>query len=156
MRIAYWFTRRGAYGRAEQAAAKLDAVDQRLGDLAELKAATAVACEYCIDLGSQIARHRSNITDEQLLALPDYRESGLFSELEKRVMDYAVAITRTPAVVPDELFDALRQHFDERQLVELAFRIALKNLRARFNLALGVGAAGFSQGAVCAAPLATR
>jgi AhpD family alkylhydroperoxidase len=141
-----------AYGRLEQATTKLHRVDKRLSDLAELKAATMTHCPYCIDLGSQIARHRSGLTDEQLLALPRYRESRLFADLEKLVLDYAVAVSRTPVDVPDTLFARLREHFDDPQLVELTHVIALENYRGRFNHALGVGAAGFSEGAVCALP----
>ncbi|HKH77955.1 MAG TPA: carboxymuconolactone decarboxylase family protein [Rubrobacteraceae bacterium] len=140
-----------AYGRLEQATAKLDRLDDRYKALAELKAATLTHCEYCIDLGSQIAR-RWGLSDEQLLALPRYRESPLFDEVEKLVLDYAVGMSRTPVEVPDDLFAALREHFDEAQLVELTHLIALENLRGRFNLALGVGAAGFSEGMVCAVP----
>ncbi len=55
--------------------------------------------------------------------------------------------------VPDDLFAALREHFDEAQLVELTSAIALENMRGRFNLALGVGVAGFSEGMVCAVPV---
>jgi AhpD family alkylhydroperoxidase len=144
----------GAYGKFEQATAKLHRVDKRLSDLAELKAATLTSCEYCIDLGSQVARRRSGLTDEQLLALPGYQDSELFTELEKLVLDYAVGMSRTPVEVPDELFARLRRHFDEAQLVELTHVIALENHRGRFNLALGIGAAGFSEGSVCAVPAA--
>lgn len=140
-----------AYGGLEQATARLNRVDKRLKYLAELKAATLTSCEYCIDLGSQIAR-RSGLSDAQLLALPNYRESPLFTDLEKLVLDYAVGMSRTPADVPDTLFAALRQHFDEAQLVELTHVIALENHRGRFNLALGIGATGFSEGMVCAVP----
>jgi AhpD family alkylhydroperoxidase len=138
--------------RLEGATAKLKRIDQRLGDLAQLKAATLTHCEYCIDLGSQIARHRSGFTDEQLLALPSYRTSDLFSEVEKLVLDYAVAVSRTPVEVPDELFAQLREHLDDAQIVELTHLIALENYRGRFNLALGADAAGFSEGMVCALP----
>jgi AhpD family alkylhydroperoxidase len=140
-----------AYGKLEQATAKLNRVEGRLKVLAELKAATLTNCEYCIDLGSQVAR-RTGLTDEQLLALPRYRESGLFDEVEKLVLDYAVGMSRTPVEVPDELFDRLKERFDDAQIVELTHAIALENLRGRFNLALGVGAAGFSEGMVCALP----
>src|SRR5215212_6092378 len=140
-----------AYGKIEQATAKQDRIDWRLKVLAELKAATLSHCEYCIDLGSQVAR-RSGLSDEQLLELPRYRESGLFGELEKLVLDYATGMSRTPVEVSDALFDRLRGHFDEAQLVELTSAIALENMRGRFNLALGVGAAGFSEGMVCAVP----
>lgn len=141
-------------GSLEQATAELDRVDLRLKYLAQLKAATLTSCEYCIDLGSQIAR-LSGLTDEQLLALPSYRTSPLFTDLEKLVLDYAAGMSRTPVEVSDELFAELQKHFDNAQLVELTHEIALENMRGRFNLALGIGAAGFSEGMVCAVP-ATR
>ena len=141
-----------AYGRLEQATARLHHLPRRLGDLAELKAATMTSCAYCIDLGSQIARHRSGITDEQLLALPRYRESPLFTDREKLVLDYAVAVSRTPVEVSDALFERLHEQFTDAQLVELTYLIALEHFRGRFNKALGIGAAGFSEGMACALP----
>jgi 4-carboxymuconolactone decarboxylase len=91
------------YGSLEQATAKLHRLDERLKVLAELKAATLTHCEYCIDLGSQIAR-RSGLSDEQLLALPSHRTSAFFTHLEKLVIDYAVGMSRTPVEVPDARF----------------------------------------------------
>ncbi len=143
-----------AYGGLEQATAKLRRLDERLKNLAELKAATLTSCEYCIDMGSQIAR-RSGLSDEHLLALLHYRTSALFTDLEKLVLDYAVGMSRTPADVSDALFAELQDHFDDAQLVELTHVIALENMRGRFNVALGIGAAGFSEGMVCALPATT-
>ena len=139
------------YGGLEQATAKLHRLDKRLKALAELKAATLTNCEYCIDLGSRIARGWG-LSDEELLALPGYRASGLFTDREKLVLDYAVGMSRTPVAVSDALFAKLREHFNDAQLVELTCLIALENLRGRFNLALGIDAAGFSEGMVCALP----
>jgi AhpD family alkylhydroperoxidase len=135
----------------EEATAKLHRMPERLKVLAELKAATLTQCEYCIDIGSQIA-HLAGIGEEQLLALPRYRDSDLFSEEEKLVLDYAVGISSTPVSVPDELFEQLRARFDEAQIVELTNVVALENMRGRFNLALGIGSAGFREGMVCAVP----
>jgi AhpD family alkylhydroperoxidase len=129
----------------------LNRLDERLNVLAQLKAATLTSCEYCIDLGSQIAR-RSGLSDEQLLALPSYRTSPLFTELEELVLDHAVGMSRTPVDVPAGLVAKLREHLDEGQLAELAHIIALENMRGRFNLGLGIGPAGFSEGMVCAVP----
>jgi len=139
------------YGMLEGATAKLDRVDERLKVLAELKAATLTSCEYCIDIGSQIAR-RAGVSEQQLLALPRYRDSDAFDDLEKLVLDYAVGVSSTPVAVPDELFAKLRACFDDAQLVELTNVIALENMRGRFNLALDVRSAGFSEGMVCAIP----
>ncbi len=142
-----------AYGRLEQADSKLDILSPRHRALAELKSATTVRCEYCIDLGSQIAR-QWGITDEELLALSnykaDYRNASCFSDVDKLILEYATAISRTPVEVSDELFDALRAHFDTPQLVGLTHIITLGNLRARFNIALGIESAGLSAGRVCA------
>ncbi|MGH2458231.1 MAG: carboxymuconolactone decarboxylase family protein [Chloroflexota bacterium] len=143
------FAAMSAFG---QASVYLTGIDERTRALAQLKAATMTQCEYCIDVGSLIAR-QWGLTDEELLALPNYRVSPLFSEVDKLVLDYAVGMSRTPVDVPDELFEALKKHFDDAQLVELTHVIARENMAGRFNVALGVGAAGFSEGMVCAVPV---
>jgi AhpD family alkylhydroperoxidase len=141
------------YAKLEQASAKLHRLDRRLQALAELKAATLTHCEYCIDMGSAISR-RWGLTDQEIRALSHYQTSPLFSELDKLVLDYAVGMSRTPVDVPDQLFDGLRRHLDDGEIVELTHHIALENMRGRFNLALGIGSAGFSDGMVCAVPSA--
>jgi alkylhydroperoxidase family enzyme len=138
------------YGMYEQATGRLHAVPERLKVLAELKAAAMVSCEFCCDIGSSIARE-NGVTEQQMLALPSYADSELFSPLERLVLDYAVAISRTPSEVDDGLFARLREHFDERQMVELTNVIALENMRARFNSAFDMSPAGFSRGMVCVA-----
>jgi 4-carboxymuconolactone decarboxylase len=93
---------------------------------------------------------KQGITEQQLLDLPDFETSSAFSELEKLVLHYAVAMTHTPVEVADELFADLQKHFNPQQLVELTSVIAWENYRARFDHALGIEAEGFSAGAVCA------
>jgi AhpD family alkylhydroperoxidase len=139
------------YGMFELAVSKAHRVDERLKVLAELKAGALTQCEWCIDIGSQIAR-RVGIDKSQLLALAHYRESEHFDELDKLVLDYAVGMSSTPVNVSDELFSKLRAHLDDAQLVELTNVIAVENMRGRFNLALGIGSAGFSEGMVCVVP----
>ena len=143
-----------AYGRLEQAESKLDMLSPRVRALAELTAASTVGCAYCIDLGSQIAR-RAGLTDQELLAMADFEHACCFSDADKLVLRYATAISRTPVEVSDELFDALRMHFDTASLVALTHIVTLGNLRARFNIALDIGASGFSGFSgdrVCALP----
>ena len=92
------------------------------------------------------------MTEAQLRDLPAYEESAAFSPLEKLVLDYAVAMTKTPVEVPEALFAQLGQHFTEAQLVELTAAIAWENYRARFDHAFGIEAQGFSEGAYCVLP----
>ena len=94
----------------------------------------------------------NGVTDEQLRDLPRYQESEAFSDVERLALDYAVAMTRTPVHVSDELFEALQKHFDDAQMIELTAAIAWENFRARFNHAMGIEAQGFSEGAACALP----
>lgn len=130
---------------------RASSVDTKLKDLAETKVAALVGCEWCLDIASMIGA-KSGVTAEQLADLPRYRESPHFTEEERLVIDYAVAMTETPSSVPDELFDALRARFSERQLVELTSGIAVENYRARFNWAFGIGAQGFCTDGTCALP----
>jgi AhpD family alkylhydroperoxidase len=139
------------YGAMEFAFERSRRLDRRLKLLAEMKAATVSGCEWCIDFGSMLSRAKG-ISEQQLRDLPRYRDSDAFSELEKLVLDYAAAMTRTPIEISDELFAALRRHLDERQIVELTNAVALENYRARFNWALGIESQGFSEGSFCAVP----
>src|SRR6202008_2560486 len=105
-------------GRFNQAVRKGKTVDERIKNLVELKGAQMIGCEYCVDLGSKICRN-SGFSDEELLALPRYQSSDLFTEREKAALDYAVAVMRTPVEVTDELFSAVKEHFTDAQIVEI-------------------------------------
>jgi alkylhydroperoxidase family enzyme len=139
------------YGAYEQVTARQKRVEERLKALAELKAAAVVNCEFCCDIASALAQ-QAGITEAQVLALPHYRDSDEFNELERLVLDYATGMSRTPTSISDELFARMREHFDERQMVELTNVIALENARARFNSAFDMTPAGFTEGMVCVVP----
>jgi AhpD family alkylhydroperoxidase len=139
-----------AMGQFNQAVRAGETVDERLKYLIELKGAQMIGCEFCVDLGSQICRN-SGFTDEELLALPRYRESELFSEREKLALDYTVAVMRTPVEVTDDLFARMTEQFSDQQLVEITALLTLVNID-RFNAAFGIGSAGFSEGMVCVVP----
>jgi alkylhydroperoxidase family enzyme len=85
--------------------------------------------------------------------LSSYRNSALFSETERLVLEYADAMTQTPVEVAMALFIKLRQKFSDAQLVELTATLAWENYRARFNHAAGVEAEGFTKGSYCALPV---
>jgi AhpD family alkylhydroperoxidase len=137
-------------GKFQQAVRKGNSVDERLKNLVELKGAQMIGCEFCVDLGSQICRN-SGISDEELLALPRYRHSDLFTERDKLALDYTVAVMRTPVEVTDQLFAQMKEHFTDEQLVEITALLTVVNLD-RLNAAFGIGSAGFSEGMVCVLP----
>lgn len=76
-------------------------------------------------------------------ALPAWRESDLYTPVERVALEYAERMTITGQKVDDALFAELRQHFDEAQVVELTAGIAMENFRSKFNAPLQVDAQGF-------------
>ncbi len=137
-------------GKFQQAVRKGRSVDERTKNLVELKGAQLIGCEYCVDLGSQICRN-SGLSDQELLALPRYQQSDLFTEREKLALDYTIAVMRTPVEATDGLLDRMKNHFTDKQLVELTAHLMVVNLD-RFNAAFGIQSAGFSEGMVCVPP----
>ena len=126
-------------------------VDGRLKVLAELKVAAIIACEYCLDIGSALARHEG-LTEAQLRALPVHGTSPAFDEEERVVLDLAEALTRVPSVVGDDLRARVDATFSPAQQAELMAVIAWENKRARLNQGLGVRPSGFSDGEFCVLP----
>ncbi len=92
------------------------------------------------------------LKEQQLRDLASFEQSAAFTDVEKLVLRYASAMTRTPVEVSDDLFDSLRAEFNPRQLVELTSSIAWENYRARYDHAFGIEAAGFSEGSSCPLP----
>jgi 4-carboxymuconolactone decarboxylase len=141
------------YMRSNRAAEHTPRVPKLLAELAVLRAASMVGCEFCIDIGSEFAR-RSGLTDEQLLSLHDAHASGLFDSDQLLVIDLATAMTSTPAQVDDELIERVKVRFGAKGTMELVQLVAWENTRARMNIGLDLGPEGFSDGKACALPYA--
>jgi alkylhydroperoxidase family enzyme len=86
---------------------------------------------------------QAGATDDKIRQVPTWRESDLFSAMEKDALEYAEKMTITGEKVTDELWGRLRGHFTEAQLVELTAAVAVENFRSKFNVPLGVEAQGF-------------
>jgi alkylhydroperoxidase family enzyme len=86
---------------------------------------------------------RAGATDDKIRQVPTWRDSELFSAMEKDALEYAEKMTITGEKVTDELWGRLRGHFTEAQLVELTAAVAVENFRSKFNVPLGVEAQGF-------------
>jgi AhpD family alkylhydroperoxidase len=139
------------YGMVGMAHQRGKAVAERYKSIAMLRTAQLTGCEWCLDFGSMLAQN-SGVAADDLKELSNWRSSSRFDELDKLVLGYAEAMTRTPVEVTDEQFAALREHFDETQMVELTMAIAAENLFCRTNWALGIEGEGFSEGMYCVLP----
>ncbi len=82
------------------------------------------------------------VSDEKILALPNYAESELYAPAERVALEFTDAMTITGRDVSDELFARLRTFYDDDALVELTATIAWENSSSKFNRALRVPSHG--------------
>ncbi|MFJ8357628.1 carboxymuconolactone decarboxylase family protein [Streptomyces sp. NPDC093984] len=128
--------------RFEQSVAKWNKLDPDLKALAEMASAAAIGCAWCMDFGYWVSRERG-MAREKLVDVPRWRDSDVYTELERDVMEYAEAMTATPPAVDDALAARLLSRLGEPAFVELTAMVAVENLRSRINAALGLTSQGF-------------
>jgi alkylhydroperoxidase family enzyme len=122
---------------------KWDQCDETLKSLGHMAAVALVGCSFCLDLGYFMA-HNEGLDESKAREVPRWRESDVFTPLERDVMEYAEAMSQTPLTVTDELSARLLDRLGAPALVELTAYVALANMYARSNIALGVTSQGFS------------
>ena len=132
---------------------KWDRLDPNLASLANMAAAATVGCSFCVDLHYFMA-HNDGLDEEKAREVPRWRESSLYTPLERRVMEFAEAMSQTPPAVTDELCAVLLAELGAPALLELGAKVGFMNASARTNIALGIHSAEFST-ACGLPPLAT-
>ncbi|MBC2875624.1 MULTISPECIES: carboxymuconolactone decarboxylase family protein [Streptomyces] len=126
----------------ELAVGRWKRLDPGLKALAVMASAASIGCSWCMDFGYWENRQHG-MAHEKLRDVPRWRDSDVYTPLERDVMEYAEAMTATPPTVDDALVERLRTHLDDAQLVELTQTISVENLRSRTNAALGLASQGF-------------
>ena len=126
-----------------------DQCDENLKSFAHMAVASLVGCSWCLDFGYFHA-HNEGLDEAKAREVPRWRESAVFTALERDVMEYAEAMTETPPTVTDELSARLLDALGAPAMVELTTWIALVNFMTRTNVAAGVESQGFS--AACGLP----
>ncbi|MGZ4507880.1 MAG: carboxymuconolactone decarboxylase family protein [Blastococcus sp.] len=129
-------------GRFERSVAKWKRLDPTLKALAVMASAATIGCSWCMDFGYWISS-QEGIDPVKLRDVPVWRDSDVFTDLERQVLAYAEAMSSTPLTVTDEMVAGLRRELDDAALVELTMMVAVENVRSRFNSALGLTSQGF-------------
>ena len=135
----------------EQKVGKWTSLDPHLKTYAEMASAGAIGCSWCLDFGYFMA-HTKGLDEAKVREVPRWRESDVFTPLERDVLEYAEAMSATPCAVDDALSHRLQDALGVKSVVELTQLVALENMRSRFNSAAGLQSQGFSD--VCELPLA--
>ena len=138
------------FGRKVQ---KWNQLDPNLKSFAHMAVAAQVGCSWCLDF-NYFHAHNEGLDEVKASEVPRWRESTVFTPLERDVMEYAEAMSETPPQVTDELFGQLLEQLGAPAMVELTSLVGFANSAARGNVAMGIASQGFSK--ACALPLAQR
>jgi len=109
---------------------------QRLVEIAVVATSEANRCKYCVAHHAPVLKGLG-LPAETVARILEPEVPGL-DERERLVRDYAVLVTEQPGRIRDSVFERLRAHFSERQIVELTARIALCGVFNRMNDALQI------------------
>jgi AhpD family alkylhydroperoxidase len=134
----------------EQKVAKWDRLDEHLKSYAQIASAGVIGCSWCLDFGYYKA-HDDGLDLAKVREVPRWRESEVFDDTERAVLEYSEAMSTTPLAVTDEMVAGLIERLGVEAVVELTQMIALENMRSRFNSAAGLRSQGYSD--VCELPL---
>jgi len=129
------------YGALDRKSSPLNPV---LRSLVTVRVSQINWCHFCVDINSATLAKRSGSL-EKVEKLAEWKESDLFDEKERVVLEYTEAVTYSDQQVTDELMKRLKIFFDDDGVVELTGLIAFQNLSSKFNSALDVPAQGFCQ-----------
>jgi AhpD family alkylhydroperoxidase len=128
--------------RFETSVARWKRLDPTVKSLAVMASAVSIGCSWCVDFGYWVSTN-DGVDPRKLQDVPRWRDSDVYTDLERQVMAYAEAMTATPPAVTDDMVAELRRELDDAELVELTMMIAVENVRSRFNTALGLTSQGF-------------
>ena len=112
-------------------------------ELVKTRASQLNGCAYCIDMHTKDARALGE-SEQRLYALSAWRETPFFSARERAALEWAEAVTLVhDGFVPDEVFERVRPHFSERELVDLTMALVTLNGWNRLSAAFRPDVGGY-------------
>lgn len=110
-------------------------LEHSLLELVKIRASQINGCAFCLDMHTRDARAAGE-TEQRLYLLSAWRESPLYSPRERGALEWTEALTLVAEEqVPDSVYDAVRPHFTENELVKLTLAIGTINVWNRFAIA---------------------
>lgn len=111
---------------------KTATIEESLKELVLFRVSQINQCAYCLDMHYKDARAKGE-TEQRLYGLSAWKESPYYTDRERAAFAWAEAVTA--AIVPDALYDSVKNHFSDEELIDLTLVITTINTWNRFNLA---------------------
>jgi len=115
-------------------AVKKSSLGNTLIDLVNIRASQLNGCAFCLDMHCKEAKIHGE-QELRIYHIPIWRESPLFSETERAVLEWTEAVTKlSEHGLSDEIYDRVRAQLSEKQITELTFAIGVINMWNRLNI----------------------
>jgi len=125
-------------------------LDKRLYELVKIRASQINGCAYCLDMHTKDARAAGE-TEQRIYALNAWRETPFYDDRERAALEWTEALTRLgESHAPDELYERVRQQFDEAGFLALTFAVIVINSWNRLAIASRAPAGTYQPAAVSA------
>ncbi len=116
---------------------KTTAIERKLRELIKIRASQINGCAYCLNLHAADARKMGE-TEQRIYCVSAWKECEFYTEAEKVALELTEHVTLIPTKrVPDELYQRVREHYDEKQYVDLVLIINQINSWNRMSIAMG-------------------
>jgi AhpD family alkylhydroperoxidase len=112
---------------------KQGSLGQSLSDLVHIRASQLNGCAFCLDMHMKEAKIHGE-RELRLFHLTVWRESPLFSDRERAVLEWTEAVTKLASPIPDSLYEQVRLHLSEKEMSDLTFAIGVINFWNRLNI----------------------
>jgi AhpD family alkylhydroperoxidase len=110
-------------------------LDHSLLDLVKIRASQINGCAYCLVMHTNDAR-KAGESDERMYLLDAWDEAPVFTARERAALAWTEAVTRVSENhVPDEVYEEVRKHFSEKELVDLTAAVIVINGWNRASIA---------------------
>ncbi len=114
----------------------LSSIDAKLRAMVELRVSQINGCVFCVDLHTKEALEEGE-TQKRLDQVVVWHESNLFTQAERAAFAWAESLTNIAQThAPDPVFEALKDHYSEQQIVDLTFIISTMNMWNRMSAAM--------------------
>lgn len=111
-------------------------LERPLLELVRMRASQINGCAYCIDMHSKDARAAGE-SEQRLYELDAWRETPFYTERERAALEWTEALTLVhQGHVPDEVYESVRKHFSEKELVDLTAAVVAINAWNRIAISL--------------------
>jgi AhpD family alkylhydroperoxidase len=111
-------------------------LDRKLIHLIKMRASQINGCAYCIDMHSKDARSLGE-TEQRLYGLDAWRETPYFTERERAALEWTEALTLISEThAPDSVYDELKKHFNEKEIVDLTIVVGTINMWNRLAISM--------------------